>query len=726
MRAIELLKNKGSINRIHSGALARISMVRSKRKWKKDSPEKLTARIEKGIEKDNEVRLSKLKPKLKPTSPDITSPENKKSKGPKELSTESSFDTLETSLIICDSQTSEEGGVSHDIDSIAVPLGNNQDKALNTEIDPEKIMDPNLNAEGNTNAPVEMPEKHDIGDTLKAITQSLNTLTQSVSVITNSMVSKTDLTEMKKSIDDHEKKLIENAQSLSEKMTKEEGKVLRKKVIDHDKILKSQEEDLEKITQSLKHAMNKENVHEEKHTKISNRLDGMSKSNENMKSELSKEIDELKLKMAKQEAELTSLKNGQRVINTPLNVPVFETNQLPSANSPPHQYQARLNIIIEGLKEEENEDLMTKVLSLCNKAGAKVEANDIAFVSRLVRKIPLGKKPNPVKVCFRELLPKERVMRAKYNLKKYEETENIWLNHDEPAHIRRIKGRARFIASYARKKGSSAQLTPSGIVLDNVFYNYDNLVKIPSIYIPPKTLILPPRNVEPNQSAEPMDYVTQNQSNHDGRSDVDRGQSIGHSHTAPNTTPNRVYNQPRLTPQSNSPKVPRVNKEQKMRKTTSGLVYSGPTAIFSHLYKARFVIDDTPYNSVEQRLQSEKAKLAKDLQAYDDIMSLHDTWGIKQRGDRVKATKEYIDMKLHIAGGANEAKFHQNPDLLEFLIETGEVTLIEGTTNSFWAGGEHYNSDAYENEDIHGKNNQGILVMRTRRNEAIRRARSAT
>ena len=198
---------------------------------------------------------------------------------------------------------------------------------------------------------------------------------------------------------------------------------------------------------------------------------------------------------------------------------------------------------------------------------------------------------------------------------------------------------------------------------------------------------------------------------------------IGPFHTSPTTSPKCAST--RLGSPPNSPKTPRVKKMQKMKRTASGLVYSGPTAIFSHLYKAKFVIDEIPYNSVEQRLQSEKAKLANDMQAYDDIMALHDTWRIKQRGERVKVTKEYIDKKLYIAGGANEAKFRQNPDLLEFLIETGDITLIKGTTNSFWAGGEQYDSEAYENEDIHGKNNQGMLVMRTRRNEYIRRTKPA-
>ena len=65
-------------------------------------------------------------------------------------------------------------------------------------------------------------------------------------------------------------------------------------------------------------------------------------------------------------------------------------------------------------------------------------------------------------------------------------------------------------------------------------------------------------------------------------------------------------------------------------------------------------------------------------------------------------------------------RFH----LMEFLLDTENLTLIEGTTSSFWAGGEHYHSNAYDNQDVHGKNNQGCLVMYTRRNEHARRQKT--
>ena len=226
--------------------------------------------------------------------------------------------------------------------------------------------------------------------------------------------------------------------------------------------------------------MGKQTEQDKGNLNVSNRLDGLAASNQKLDNDLRKEIDDLKAKVSNQDAEIINLRNGQRVSNIPQNRPMENHDQHAPAHTPPYQANShsKLNIIIEGLEEKEDEDLMVKVLSLFDLIGAKLNVTEFTSVSRIKRKVPLGKKPNPIKVCFADLGSKELVMSCKYNLRPNEKTRNIWLNHDEAAHIRRSKGRARFIASHARKKGSSAQLTPSGIVLDNVFYTYDDLDRI--------------------------------------------------------------------------------------------------------------------------------------------------------------------------------------------------------------------------------------------------------
>ena len=692
-------------------------MVRSKRKWKKDSPEKLASRIERSLEKSKEVRLSKEKIK----SPEITSPETKKSKSTELSPTESSSgDILNTCLIISESQSSilEESPDSMEVINPTVP-GRIINEVGNPETLSQKSSEHGIDEEEKLSSPPEPEPK--IENTLKMITDSLATLTRNVLIINNNMVSKSDLAEMKNSVESHEKLIAENSKMLVTKMSKEDGLVLQKKLKDHDSILQTNAGDLERLSASIKSISDKQETISQDKTNTSNRIDGLAAAQAKTTIDLQKEIEDLKARMSNQSAEITSLKNGQRVVNVPQGNQ--NTNDVPQA-FPSQPQSPRLNIIIEGLEEKEGEDLLLKALTLFEQLGVKLLPTDILTTSRLRRRIPLGKRPNPVKVTFVSLSAKERVMSVKYNLNARPETQKIWINHDEPTELRRAKGRARTIASYSRKKGSDVQVTQRGIILDSVFYGYDNLDRIPSIYIPPKTLSIPQATTTTNnQAAEPMEMYTQNQLTrdaHGGAGPPPRTPTRA-APIAPDHTVHEGLAKSQRGNQSQSPKVPRIKMSQKMRLTASGLVYSGPTAILSHLYKARFVIDNIPYNSVEQRLQSQKAVLAKDRQAEDDIMNLHNTWDIKTRGDRVKVTKEYIDNRLVIAGVANEAKYQQNDDLMEFLLETEDLVLVEGATSAFWAGGEPFNSLAYDNGDVHGKNNQGLLVMNTRENERNRR-----
>ena len=308
-------------------------------------------------------------------------------------------------------------------------------------------------------------------------------------------------------------------------------------------------------------------------------------------------------------------------------------------------------------------------------------------------------------------------MRSKYKLKHREGTEHVWINHDEPTEVRRAKGRARHIASFSRRKGTDVQITSRGIVLDDVFYNYENLNKIPSIYIPPTSLQYPIQT-----STKGANIGTTNERM---PKPLTRGNPLDQQLPEP-TLIDPILSTPAgkgdREKKMQSPKTPRTKKPQRMRLTRSGLVYSGPSAILSHLYKATFTIDDMPYNSVEQKLQYEKAMMAKDLQSAELIMNTNDTWRIKQIGDKVKVTQEYIDNRLHIARIGNEAKYRDNPDLMDVLLDTGELILIEGASSSFWARGEPFDSLSYDNEDAHGKKHQGEMLMNLRTNERKRRA----
>ena len=137
------------------------------------------------------------------------------------------------------------------------------------------------------------------------------------------------------------------------------------------------------------------------------------------------------------------------------------------------------------------------------------------------------------------------------------------------------------------------------------------------------------------------------------------------------------------------------------------------------------VIDGRPFNSVEQKLQFEKATLAREFRIAESIMNETDTWKIKNLGDRIPLSLEWIKARRPCAAKANEAKFRQHRFLMDALLSTGNKHLIEGTTSSFWGGGARYESVAYDLHDAHGKNNQGLILEDVRENEfrALRLAR---
>ena len=678
-------------------------MVRSKRKWKKDSPEKLAQRIENQL-----VRLRKMPQK------EITSPESKKPKSIDELNTESSYDSLiDISKVPNTPLTINEKGPAP---QQPTPSENETDG----EKENEKEITTQYNTE-DTEVEAETTKPH-IENALSAITNSLQSLSQTVANISANMVSKNDIEQIRNIIQVQDDQIAENTDKIKKSMTKEDGKRLERKIKDHDSILKTQADEMEKIEQGINQGEKNMKIMQETVEKTGGRIDGLVEATRKQNSNILHEIEDMRQQIHAQNAEIQSLKNGQQVNIHPL-------PQQPIDNAQPQTQDTRLNVVIEGLNESESEDLEEKIGNLCSKMGVNLMPGDISSAWRLKRRIPLKGKPNPVKIAFSNYSPKEKIMNSKYKLKKNPGTEHVWINHDEPTALRRAKGRARFIASYSRRKGSQVQLTHSGIIIDDAYYSYEKLDTVPSIYIPPKTLQIPTNPPPPN---------TGGNNNTNDRPNViePMEQSIpiplDHDHMRSNpAVPLRPVPAEEIEPlpinanHPRSPKTPRTKKPQKMRLTKSGLVYSGPSAIFSHLYKAPFTIDDTPYNSVEQKLQYEKSMMAKDLQAAESIMNSTSTWEIKQIGDRVKVTKEYIENRLHIARIGNEAKFRDNPDLMEALIETGDVKLIEGATSSFWAGGEHYDSEAYENEDAHGKNYQGNMVMNLRANEIRRRSRQA-
>ena len=132
------------------------------------------------------------------------------------------------------------------------------------------------------------------------------------------------------------------------------------------------------------------------------------------------------------------------------------------------------------------------------------------------------------------------------------------------------------------------------------------------------------------------------------------------------------------------------------------------------MYKVEITIGGKLYNSVEQKLQFEKAALAKEIEIAAKVTETACTFTIKDLGDKIPLSKEWTKARCPIAAEANAAKFGQHKFLMEALLATGEKHLIEGTTSSFWGSGARYESLAYDLEDAHGCKTQGLMLPSSR------------
>lgn len=102
-------------------------------------------------------------------------------------------------------------------------------------------------------------------------------------------------------------------------------------------------------------------------------------------------------------------------------------------------------------------------------------------------------------------------------------------------------------------------------------------------------------------------------------------------------------------------------------------------ACLSPWYGCRFEIDGIKYNSLEQYLKSEKARLFEDEDIRQRIMSTSDTETIKNLGREVRNFDEekWTKVKFGLAVKGNLAKFGQNLSLKEYLLSTEERILVE-------------------------------------------------
>jgi ribA/ribD-fused uncharacterized protein len=155
---------------------------------------------------------------------------------------------------------------------------------------------------------------------------------------------------------------------------------------------------------------------------------------------------------------------------------------------------------------------------------------------------------------------------------------------------------------------------------------------------------------------------------------------------------------------------------------TFHLFYGGT---FSQWYKRNFKIDGVVYNTAEQWMMAEKARLFNDEDALKAILETRDPHRQKTIGRLVKnfdkSKWEAIEGNgkpycWNVVYQGNYAKFSQNPDLKEYLLNTKGKILVEASpTDRIWGIGLAMdNPDAHDQSKWRGTNWLGEVLTQLR------------
>lgn len=153
-------------------------------------------------------------------------------------------------------------------------------------------------------------------------------------------------------------------------------------------------------------------------------------------------------------------------------------------------------------------------------------------------------------------------------------------------------------------------------------------------------------------------------------------------------------------------------KEEKVLE--EGIAYKGQDSIFSNFYMANFEIDGMIYNCVEQYYQHSKAVACNYHDRARKIMNCTDPRRIKELGDGVQSDDEWLATRVPTLYDGALTKFQQNHDLAITLVSTGNVNLLEATTDMFFGCGIGLQSKRWEKKDWSGENVAGRIIMRIR------------
>jgi ribA/ribD-fused uncharacterized protein len=139
---------------------------------------------------------------------------------------------------------------------------------------------------------------------------------------------------------------------------------------------------------------------------------------------------------------------------------------------------------------------------------------------------------------------------------------------------------------------------------------------------------------------------------------------------------------------------------------------------FSQWYETGFEINGKKYHTAEHYMMAEKARLFGDLKSELNILNASSPGEAKKLGRSVKGFNEavWLENRFSIVVAGNMAKFCQNTELKEFILETNESVLVEASpVDRIWGIGLAADDQRAMNPNLwKGENLLGFPLMEVR------------
>lgn len=146
--------------------------------------------------------------------------------------------------------------------------------------------------------------------------------------------------------------------------------------------------------------------------------------------------------------------------------------------------------------------------------------------------------------------------------------------------------------------------------------------------------------------------------------------------------------------------------------------YGVTATCFSQWYEASFIVEGQRYATAEHFMMAEKAALFGDNTTRAQVLQAPNPGAAKALGRQVRDFDEtvWLQHRFSIVVRANEAKFAQNPELRQFLQQTGTRILVEASpVDRVWGIGLAQDDEKIHNPNLwRGLNLLGFALMQVR------------